>query len=96
MAVHFTENKANANLAAIKTPFLIEDILDRNSIKTAAGNKITFKMHPDHVTSQSARNSNNNGDHVVNNQNEKNQRNNGEVPVIDDEYRKVIQNERYD
>lgn len=96
MAVHFTENKANANLAAIKTPFLIEDILDRNSIKTAAGNKINLKMHPDLVANHtSTRNNNNNGEHILNNQNEKNQRNNNEVPVIDDEYRKLMQNERY-
>lgn len=99
MAVHFTENKGNANLAAIKTPFLIEDILDRNSIKAAAGNKINFKMHPDNVANQSARNNNNGGgggEHLVNNQNDKNQRNNNEMPANDDEYRKLLQNERYD
>lgn len=101
MAIHFTENKANANLAAIKTPFLIEDILDRNSIKTIAGNKINFKMHPDNVTNQSARNNNNNnnnggGEHHVNHQHDKNQRNNNEIPVNEDEYRKLLQNERYD
>lgn len=100
MAVHFTDNKANANLAAIKTPFLIEDILDRNSIKTAVtGNKVNFKMHPDNVANQNARNNNNNNsggsESLNNNQSEKNQRNNNEMPVNDDEYRKLLQNERY-
>lgn len=103
MAVHFTENKGNANLAAIKTPFLIEDILDRNSIKTAAtGNKINFKMHSDNVANQNARNSNSHAgggggsEPQNNNQIDKNQRNNNEIPVNDDEYRKLLQNERYD
>lgn len=104
MAVHFTENKANANLAAIKTPFLIEDILDRNSIKTAAnGNKVNFKMHPENVSIQNARNGNSGGgvvdagsESLNNNQSDKNQRNNNEMPVNDDEYRKLLQNERYD
>lgn len=100
MAVHFTENKGNANLAAIKTPFLIEDILDRNSIKTAAnGNKINFKMHPDNLANQNARNNNNgggSGEPLNNNQTDKNQRNNNEIPVNDDEYRKLLQSERYD
>lgn len=92
MALHFTENKANANVAAIKTPFLIEDILDRNSLK-AAGNKINFKTHSENMVNQSARNS---GEHLMNGQSEKSLRNNNEIPSNDDEYRKLLQSERYE
>lgn len=91
MAVHFTENKSNASVSAIKTPFLIEDILDRNSIK--AGHKISFKNHPDHIINQNTRNSG--GEPSVNSQNEKHMRNNNEISPSDDDYRKLLQSERY-
>lgn len=89
MALHFTENKSNASASAIKTPFLIEDILDRSSMKAA--NKISFKNHAEN---QSARN-NNAADHPPNNQ-EKNMRNNNEIQSNDEEYRKLLQSDRYD
>lgn len=90
MAVHFTENKGNANVSAIKTPFLIEDILDRNSIK--AGHKINFKNHPDNTINQNNRHS---GESSVNNQNDKNIRNNNDNHPNEDDYRKLLQSERY-
>lgn len=93
MALHFTENKSNASAAAIKTPFLIEDILDRHSIKT--GNKISFKNHSENSGSQSGRN-NNGSEHPMNIQSDKNSRNNNEIQSSDDEYRKLLPNDRYE
>lgn len=93
MALHFTDNnKSNASASAIKTPFLIEDILDRHSMK--AGNKISFKNHNDNIASHSARN-NSGSEHQMNAQSDKNSRNNNEIQSNDDEYRKLLQNERY-
>lgn len=92
MALHYTENKSNASAAAIKTPFLIEDILDRHSIKT--GNKISFKNHSENSGSQSVRN-NNGSEHPMNIQSDKNARNNNEIQSSDDEYRKLLPNDRY-
>lgn len=90
MAVHFTENKGNANGSAVKTPFLIEDILDRNSIK--AGNKMNFKNHSENSSHQGGRN----GSEIpANNHNEKNIRNNNEIQPDEEEYRKLLQSERY-
>lgn len=89
MALHFTDNKSNASAsAAIKTPFLIEDILDRNSMKVA--NKIHFKNHAD---SQSARNITST-EHPANI--DKNLRSNSEIQSNDEEYRKLLQSDRYD
>ncbi|XP_031619200.1 brain-specific homeobox protein isoform X3 [Contarinia nasturtii] len=91
MALHFTENKSNGSASgAIKTPFLIEDILDRNSMK--AVNKIHFKNHADNVGNQSARHSNS-AEHPVNNI-EKNLRSNGDIQSNDEEYRKLLQSDR--
>lgn len=90
MAVHFTDSKANASASAIKTPFLIEDILDRNSIK--AGHKINFKTHADNLINPNSRN---NGESSVNNQTDKNIRNNNEIQPSEDDYRKLLQSERY-
>lgn len=42
--MHYTDNKSNVNASANKTPFLIEDILDRSTIKTT-NNLITLKKH---------------------------------------------------
>lgn len=87
MAVHFTENnKGNANGSAVKTPFLIEDILDRNSIK--AGNKINFKNHSENSGGRS-------GGEISANHNEKNMRNNNEIQPDEGEYRQLLQSERY-
>lgn len=92
MAVHFTENKANASVSAIKTPFLIEDILDRNSIKS--GQKINFnKVRTENINSPNTRNGG--GESSVNCQNEKHMRNNNEIPSNDEDYRKLLQSERY-
>lgn len=92
MALHFTENKSNASASAIKTPFLIEDILDRNSMKAVS--KISFKNHAENIGNQSSRN-NNGTEHSVNNQ-EKNLRNNNEIQPSDEKYRKLLQSDRYD
>lgn len=93
MALHFTDNnKSNASASAIKTPFLIEDILDRHSMKT--GNKISFKNHNHNIASHSARN-NSGSEHQMNAQSDKNSRNNNEIQSSDDEYRKLLQNDRY-
>lgn len=89
MALHFTENKSNASASAIKTPFLIEDILDRNSLKAAS--KIHFK---DSIGNQNSRNQNGNAEHPVNNPNEKNPRNNSDIPSNEEEYRKLLQSDR--
>lgn len=90
MALLYTDNKSNASAAAIKTPFLIEDILDRNSLKAA--NKIHFK---DNVGS--ARNNNGTAEHSGNSQSEKqNHRNNNEIQSNEEEYRKLLQSDRYD
>lgn len=89
--MHFTENKGNANASAIKTPFLIEDILDRSAGKPE--NKMHFKNHNEKHDSINARN--NNVDENIN-RNEKNLRINSELPSSDaDEYRKMLQSERY-
>lgn len=90
--MHFTENKSNANASAIKTPFLIEDILDRNSLKAVG--KMNFKNHAENIGGQSVRN-NNSAEHPMNNQ-EKNLRNNNDIPPNDEEYRKLLQSDRYD
>lgn len=97
MAMHFTENKANANASAIKTPFLIEDILDRNTAKL--DNKLLFyKNHDKHDSvGPNARNNNGGEENIVNNRIEKNLRNNSEMLSNDsDEYRKLLQSERYE
>lgn len=87
MALHFTENKSNASASAIKTPFLIEDILDRNSMKAA--NKISFKENNQNQSARTA-----SGEHSVNN--EKNVRTNNDIPSNEEEYRKLLQSDRYD
>lgn len=89
--MHFTENKGNASAAVIKTPFLIEDILDRNSMKAAS--KIHFRSHAENSANQNMRN---NGaiEQAVNGHSEKNLRNNNEIPANDEEYRKLLQNDR--
>lgn len=100
MALHFTENKSNVCASAIKTPFLIEDILDRNSVKSA--NKISLKNHNTNAENQnvennnlSARNSGGDNNNVLN-QNDKNDKNNSEMQPNDEEYRRILQNDRYD
>lgn len=95
--MHFTENKANANAPAIKTPFLIEDILDRNSAKL--DNKLLFyKNHDKHDSSPNTNARNNNcEENNVNNRIEKHLRSNSEMLSNDsDEYRKLLQSERYE
>lgn len=90
MALHFTENKSNASASAIKTPFLIEDILDRNSMKAAS--KISFK---ENLQSQSARSAAS-GEHSVNNEKNVRTANNEILPSNEEEYRKLLQSDRYD
>lgn len=93
MAMHFTENKANANASAIKTPFLIEDILDRNSAKL--DNKLLFYKNHDKHDSLGLNARNNNGEeNIVNNRNEKHL--SGMLSNDSDEYRKLLQSERYE
>lgn len=96
MAMHFTENKANVNSSAIKTPFLIEDILDRNSAKL--DNKLHFyKNHDKHDSVGPSARNNNVDENILNNRNEKNLRNNSEMLSNDsDEYRKLLHSERYE
>lgn len=89
MALHFTDSKSNGSAAAIKTPFLIEDILDRNSIK--AGQKIHYKNQSNNVANQR---NNNSADHPALNNQEKNLRNNHEMTTNDEEYRKLLQSDR--
>lgn len=98
--MHFTENKANANASAIKTPFLIEDILDRNSAKL--DNKLHFYKNHDKYDSVGPNARNNSGEENnisnISNRSEKHLRNNSEMLSNDsDEYRKLLlQSERYE
>lgn len=95
MAMHFTENKSNANASALKTPFLIEDILDRNSAKA---DKLNFNKNCEKSdgNSHNVRN-NNTEENIVATRIDKNLRINGDLSSNDaDDYRKLLQSERYE
>lgn len=100
MALHYTENKSNANASVIKTPFLIEDILDRSTAKTATtSNLITFKKH--NLEYHNGDNQSFNGSRSTNGSNEsalnmdKNGKHNGEISTSESEFRRNTQSDRW-
>lgn len=100
MALHFTENKPIQSVSVPKTPFSIEDILHQNGnmtksvLKSTCGNTNTnANNNTNHFISN---NVNMSDENIVNNSFGKKVRNdNNDVNhTKDEEYRKVVPNER--
>lgn len=93
MALHYTENKSNANASANKTPFLIEDILDRN--KTAANLAALKKQNfEDHANSDGF-GGRTNGTTAMSVDKSGKQHNTGELSPGEAEFRRMTQSDRY-
>lgn len=101
MALLYTENKSNANASAIKTPFLIEDILDRSTAKAAATNNL-FPMKKHSLDHHNGDIQNFNGNRSTNGSSnesalniDKNGKHNSELSASESEFRRITQNDRY-
>lgn len=96
MALHYTDNKSNANASAIKTPFLIEDILDRSTAKTAANLTPLKKQQnfDNHMNGDSFGGRANGTDPMSVDKSGK-QQNNGELSPSEAEFRRLTQSDRY-
>lgn len=95
MALHFTENKPNQSVSVPKTPFSIEDILYQNgnmtksALKSTCGNTNNNSNFISNIV-------NNSNENIVNSAFAKKVRNdNNDVNHSkDEEYRKIVPNER--
>lgn len=89
--MHFTENKSQQNLSVPKTPFSIEDILYQN----ANAEKLQMPKNGSNNHISAVQQINENSVVVNNNSGNKVVRNTSETTSNEEEYRKMLQNERF-
>lgn len=95
MALHFTENKPNQSVSVPKTPFSIEDILYQNGNMTKGVLKSNCVNTNNNSNFMSNNVNNTTNENMVNNSFAKKARNeNGVNQSKDEEYRKIVPNER--
>lgn len=94
MALHFTENKPNQSVSVPKTPFSIEDILYQNGNMTKSVLKSTC-ANTHNNSNFISNNVNISNENMVNSSFGKKVRNDNDVNHSkDEEYRKLVPNER--
>lgn len=95
MALHFTENKPNQSASVPKTPFSIEDILYQNGSMSKSVFKSNCGNGNNNNSNFISNNVNNSTENMVNSSFAKKVRIDNDINhAKDEEYRKIVPNER--